>query len=680
MPQKNSFPRLVLLLALLASAATWAQASDPKVEAQVVGPAPGNPPSYHLSRGGVSVASLTMKGSRSVVVVNGEEGPLFDELLTTLGDRSLTCVNAVLFSPDGQSHAYAVRIGDEYVVVRDGKEIYRGPFANRALAGGTGQLTMSPRGKHVSFLEKVDVSASQHGWRLVVDGKAGPLSSNNNSFRLFFSPDDSRWAYVATKLNGKQDEMFTVLDGKEVPHLGHLVSFTPTNKVVVAGAGADGVWTLFVDGKPVVKGLSDPERKVWLAPAGASIAAAIRKPGGAVALWIDGSEISAAGGAKDIVDVAFSPDGKRYLAVCQTGSAHFAVTDGKKSQEYRLINWPQFTKDSSRAIFVASAGSKNFVVVDGQESDGFEIIGGQYVKIAMPRRGPHFAYSTGDGMNRIFTVVVDTQPIALNNKSPVADSLAFSADGSRYAFAAADVGRSEINTLFVDGQPVPNFYPGTILQGAPNTAQREVYFVFSPDGKHIAYYGVDTTSRRRGLFVDQQLVYPTERGLSRVAFTPDGQHLVWASALPGKGSPVPGMGWFVDGVLAAEIPGYPLDQTGTWEMSADGVYQFATLADGALKRYRLTPPGDTDVAAMITRAAAAQAQAIADATAAKAKAEADALAAKEKAAADKAAAAAKAKADYEAAQAKRKADYAAAVAAKAKARQDAIDAKNARKK
>jgi WD40 repeat protein len=672
------YHRLVALAALssvsIGLTSPQLRAADFKVEEQVVGPVLSNPPSLLVSRAGVSVATLTMKGSRSVVVIDGVEGPMVDQLLDTLGNPSLSCGNSVVFSPDGKSYAYAARVGDNFLVIRDGKEIYRGEFAHRAFQGGTGQLALSPRGKHLTFLEYVEVSANQHGWRLVVDGKPGPLSSNNNSFNLFFSPDDSRWAYVAAKLGGARDESFMVLDGKESPSIGHSIRFTGDNKVVIAAPAKDGTWDLHIDGKIAVKGVGNAESMVWVSAFGSRVAAALRKAPGVYALWIDGHEVPAAQGAKEITDVTFSPDGKHYIATCKTAAAQYAIVDGKKGLEYQLIYLPTFTRDSAHALYVASAGSKNFLVTDGVESDGFEMIGGQYVKIAMPQYGPRFAYTTADGMNRIFSLVADTKPVTLNNKAPFADSLAFSADGSHYALVAAPVGRSEINTLIVDGQEVPDMYPQTILQGAPNTAQREAFFIFSPDGKYIAQSGVRATTQKQGLYMNNKLVYPGG-GISRAAFTPDSKHFVFAAPVPGKGTPVPGMAWFVDGGKAVEVPGYPLDQTGTWEMGSDGVYQFATVVGKEIKRFRITPSPDRNVDLMITQAEAAQAKALADEAAAKKKAEDDALAAKQKAEADKAAAAAKAKADYEAAQAKRKAAHDAAVAAKAKARQDAIDAK-----
>lgn len=671
---KTSPRSLAVLVCTLFVLSTSASAA-PKVEEQIVGPAPGNLPSYYVNPSALSIASLTMKGSRSAVVVNGVEGPLIDELLSRLGDPSLGCVNAVLFSPDGKSHVYAARVGGDYIVVRDGREIYRAPFASRTMAGGTGQLTLSPRGKHVSWMERADPSASQNGWRLVVNGKPGPVSGNNNSFRLVYSPDDSRWAYVAQKLGGREGDYFTVTDGKEVTHVGHHLRFSADNKLIALAAAPDGTWTLHSEGKVTARGVTDPENKVWISPTGSGLAAALRKPGGKIALWIDGKEISAAEGANDVVNVTFSPNGKRHLATCQTVAAHYAITDGKKGIEYRLISYPQFTADSSRALYVASSGSKSFVVVEGQESDGFEILGGQVVKIARPNTGPRFAYSTGDGMNRIFSVVADTKAVALNNKSPAADTLAFSPEGSRYAFAAAQVGRSEIDTLFVDGQEVPNFYPATVRVGAPGTIGRDVYVVFSADGRHYAHPGVEKTTQTRGLFINNTLVQANERGISRAAFSPDGKHLVWSTMVAGKGTPVPAMAVFVDGTQVVEIPGHPFDVSGAWEMTGDGVYQFLAIVGDSIKRYRITPDGDSNVETFVANAAASRVRALADAAAAKKQAEADAVAAKAKAEKDAVESAAQAKADYEAAVAAKAKARADAAAAKTKAREDAIAAK-----
>jgi len=659
-----------LLFPLVVAFATGLLASfcvgAPKVEQLEVGPKPGNPPNYIISRNGLTLASLVMKGTRSVVVVNGTEGPVFDEFIP-MGGSSFNSPDSVLFSPDGKSQAYAVRVGDNYSVVRDGKELFRGPLANRPFQGTTGQLRMSPGGKHVYFMDMVSPAPSQNAWRLVVNGKPGPLSSNNNSFSISFSPDDSRWVYTAAKFGGARDERLMVVDGKEVTNPGQITRFTADNKLVTVSPDPQGTWTLNIEGKTAVKGVAQPE-KIWFSSVGSRFAAAVRKAPEKIALVIDGKEVAAADGARNVTEVVFSPDGRRYLAVCQTAAANFVITDGKKGPEYRTVTWPTFTHDSSRALYVVGSGSKSFVITEGQESAGFEGIGGQYVKLALPKTGKRFAYTTYNGMNTEHTLVVDATPIPMNKRAPMGDSLVFSENGTRYALVATATGRSDISALIIDGEEVPGMLPHRMMWGTSDQLNHMGYFVLSPDGQHVANVG--TRGAERGLFVNGKLVSSTGSTFFRPAFTPDSKHLIWVALIPDK--TVRDYGVFVDGRLAVELPSPPNDGIGSrWEMTADGVYQFLTVAGNVIKRYRVTAPDDTSIATLLAEAENAKAKLAADAVAAKKKADADALAAKENADADAAAAAAKRKADTDAAVAKRKAD----ADAKTKARLDALEAR-----
>ena len=105
-------------LALAAALAVAQAAPGPKVEEQVVGPAkPGN--LYVVSPRGAHLATVMQKGSRFVVVLDGVEGPKFDDVLSLEGGPK------VVFSPDGTRNAYVGRSGQEFVVVVDGKELVR---------------------------------------------------------------------------------------------------------------------------------------------------------------------------------------------------------------------------------------------------------------------------------------------------------------------------------------------------------------------------------------------------------------------------------------------------------------------------------------------------------------------------------------------------------------------------
>lgn len=641
-------------------------AAVPQVEHLDVGPAPGSPPSYIISRQGLNVASLVMKGTRSVVVVNGKEGPAFDEFIA-MGGSTFNSPESFLFSADGKSHAYAVRVGDSYRVIRDGQEMFTAPLANRPFQGTTGQLRMSPGGKHVYFMEMISPSASQHAWRLVVNGKAGPLSSNNNSFSITFSPDDSRWVYTAAKFGGARDERMMVVDGKEVPSPGQSARFTADNKLVTVTPDQAGTWTLHLDGKSTLTGIHQPE-KIWFSPVGSRFAAAVRKGPEKHMLVVDGREVAGSEGARTITEVVFSPDGKRYLAVCQTAAAHFVISDGRKGAEYRTVSSPTFTRDSSRALYIVGAGSRSFVINEGQESAGFEGMGGMYVKLAMPKTGARFAYTTYNGMNTEHTLVVDGAPVALNRRAPMGDSLVFSDDGARYTLVATATGRSDVSALIIDGTEVPDMLPQRMMWGTSEQLNHMGYFVLSPNGRHVVNVG--TRGSERGLFVDGKLVSATGSTFFRPAFTPDSKHLFWVALIPGK--TVRDYGVYVDGRLALELPSPPNDSIGSrWEMGSDGTYQFLTVAGNVIKRYRVTAPDDTSVATLLSDAEAAKANAAAAAMAAKNAAEADARAAKAKADASAAEAAAKRKSDTEAALAKRKAD----AEAKTQARLEALEAR-----
>src|SRR5258708_5557923 len=111
--------------------------ADVKVDEQVMTPSGwiGAAVSAH----GVHVAVLALKGSRNVVLIDGVEGPIFDQLLEGGGrlyNRPLNVDLAIwppksgpiAFSDDGTHCAYLGKVGNQYIAVLDGKEIARGPF------------------------------------------------------------------------------------------------------------------------------------------------------------------------------------------------------------------------------------------------------------------------------------------------------------------------------------------------------------------------------------------------------------------------------------------------------------------------------------------------------------------------------------------------------------------------
>jgi hypothetical protein len=99
--------------------------------------------------------------------------------------------------------------------------------------------------------------------------------------------------------------------------------------------------------------------------------------------------------AQNVDEVIFSPDGKRYLALCRNNATRtkYVVVDGRKGPEYQTIvaNSARFSADGSRALYVGNNLGKNFVVVDGQPSPGYQLILGQGAPIALSQKGGHYA-------------------------------------------------------------------------------------------------------------------------------------------------------------------------------------------------------------------------------------------------------------------------------------------------
>lgn len=642
-----------------------------KVEEQVVGPK-WDPavPGYKVSDRGVHYAIVTMKGSRSLVVVDGVEGPLCDQVLSVAGEPTLTAQTAVVFSPTGEHHAYLSRTGNEFVVVRDGREYFRGPYWISALRYG--ELAFSPGGKHLhfTFAEQVPSGVKLH---LVVDGKAGPDCLQYRP--PVFSPDDSRWAHLARRAGTREDEWFVVVDGKETRAAATKLAFTSDNRLLAfAPATADGPARWLLEGKPVLKAAIASDA-LWVADQGGRYAlAAQEKAGAPMTLFVDGQPVA---GATDPQKVVFSPDGRRYQAVCRTTTgASFVVTDGKAGREYQGVAEVRFTPDSRKAIAVVHAGGKSFVVVDGVESDGFGMLAGQTRGLVLSERGGRYGYGTLNGMNNTFSAVVDGKQVLAPGRRVAGDSWVFSPDGQRYVFGTLPAARNDDASLVIDGTDVAGIepVPFPLTQFEPGS-----YAIFSPDGKHVAWRGRSKTDpRRAGLVLDEQLVHLGTNMIRRPTFTPDGRHLAWVERETGAGFR-PRYQLFIDGRPSLAFEESFEFVPASWEISPDGVLQFLATAGEVVKRYRVTASDDTtvetmarDFAANETAAVAAAERGRAEADAAKAKAQEDAAAAQAKAQADaQAANAAKVKAREEAVAAKKKARE-DALAAKQKAREDAL--------
>lgn len=667
----SSASLLALGLALTLTLATRAPAAEPKIEEMIVGPV-GAGGLYVVSQNDARVAYVGLKGTRTVVSVDGVEGPVLDELfngsaaaipqagpllvhLANAGGKFNGTPSAVIFSETGSSYAYIGRQGNDYVVIHNGKEIGRGPRS--ALSLQHSPLGLSPKG-NFAFWGEMRIENSRGTYRLVVNGKPEPWAGHQD-LKPVFSADDKRYAYTAGTVADYQKQML-IIDGKVAGYTGHTPQWTADSKTLL---------TIGADNKVLVDGKAGPYagmaiEKITPSTTGGRFAVIMRKrvvnAEGVGMLYLDGKEVPGTEGA---MEISFSPDGKRWALLCRNAEArsYFVVIDGKKGGEYQTIaakfSW---SPDSSKVAYQISNSGRNFVVVNSEEFPVGLVGSLTRDPIVFAKTGARYAFSSTDGSNRQHLTVVDGKNVLPGANSPYADSFDFSDDGARYAMVAGISGRNEIAGLLIDGQVRMDLAVGTFGGANWMNPSRNNYFKWSSDGKYLARIARRPDNTAAGLYLNETLAYPSSYAVTHPTFSPDGRHFFWIAA---EKFPDRAPFYYVvyaDGHPVVKLSGDSFQGTkGAWQMGADGTLTFIAAVGDSVKRFRVTPIG-TNIESILALAAEKQAAV---------------AAAKKKADEATGAAAAKKKADDEAAAAKRKADADAAAAAKLKARQDALDAR-----
>jgi hypothetical protein len=552
-----------------------------------------------LSPSGVHVAVLLPKGSRFAVAVDGVEGPRIDQVYG-LGDQpyyggggpehasSQINVLPVLFSDDGAHHAYFAKVGGDMILVVDGKEVTRSPITPTT---GMQRLAYSRGGKLLHYIER----DMDHGYRGVVNGQPGPWS--REIMDIVTSPDGAHYAYNGWAKDSA-GTMWTVVDGRQVKFIGRNLRFTG-NGAIISVVDVQGGQVLVANGKPVVQAAG--VEPIWVSPYSAMVAAAVTpRPGSPQVFTMNGVVVPGTEGANPTA-VHFSPDGKRYAAVFQNMSGMFVVIDGKRGLDYQSIAdtsgmpvgafHPQtgFTPDSSKFFYVAST-SQSFLVIEDEESDGY----GGSIQPIFGGGGRRVGFVANEGMKNV--LVLDGKAKVI----PGVQGLGFSPDGARYAYFT----NQPTNTLHVDGVAVQDVVPAAFMRtNEPNVWNQ--FFVFSPDGRHIAYPGTKASNQsERGLYVDGVLVSKLT-GYFQIRlprFTPDSRHLYWVEPRTTDGSHDQDSVWLMlDGKQLMKFDGS--GQLGSlqenWEMSPDGTLKFLAMAGGELKRFTVTPPADDGIAALL---------------------------------------------------------------------------------
>jgi hypothetical protein len=282
---------------------------------------------------------VALEGSGMLVVLDGVEGPKFDEIHPQIAfspaggrvaypasrGRQMVCVvdgeaqesydlvGRPVFSPDGSRLMYAVARGGKYALVVDGAE--QGESSQSPVA-----YAFSPDGSRHAYLATVKRALRGDRRCCVVDGAPG-LEFDAIETRPVFSPMGDHLAYVARR----GQERFLVVD--ESPELvsgsAYFPAFSASGRLAYLAVESEAV-AVVVDGRE-----------------GPSFEEVVSRPGVPEASWQEFVEPSL---------FAFSPNGAHIAYTgLERGAGARAVVDGAVGPAYEVATFPAV--DDRRARF-----------------------------------------------------------------------------------------------------------------------------------------------------------------------------------------------------------------------------------------------------------------------------------------------------------------------------------------
>ncbi len=535
-----------LVATLSATAPASGQTTPPltaKVQETLMGPtlaSPGISARLFMSEDGDHLAVVTAKGSRQVVLLDGVEGPVFDEIPSMV----LGVQVPVQWSPTGGRSAYIGRRGGDFIVVIDGKEAGTlmtaqsqqgvgysqgagwkfwfsrdGSRLAYAAVDGPGAWVMvvdgvkSPPYRMIDFrqvmlngkrLVYVAQTADQQS-HVVVDGKVGP---GYGGIRLLqVTPDGAHYAYIGQPAGSPNTVAVVdgVVEGQAYRGIGDLeqapdgrVAYMAALTVAPGAAHGGGSAVLVVAGKELPGSCGNgrspmcmtfgnrqpngvtPQRRVAWSPDGKGFAfVQSNAPNPGVSVIVNGKPMGPT--YNHASELTWSPDGSRFAYLGSSPNGFFQVVDGEEFPAVHDVPEFQWSPDGKRYAFLGQKG----LVVDGKEQP----TGKGYSKGTL-RWSPdskHFAYGSQVSVTE-FAPVVDgeAKPFHLAPFAPMYQvqppitfpPFSFSPDGSRLAY----VGRKYDATGRVMGRGA------VIVDGVSYQGPMESYMLpaWSPDGKHFA--------------------------------------------------------------------------------------------------------------------------------------------------------------------------------------------------
>lgn len=359
---------------------------------------------------GRHMAAVEIKDSgKCCVWMDGKESPIYDQVRGLV--KGAYRGQDFAFSPDGNRLAYTARKGSKWVMVVDGNE--------SAVFDGVREPYFSFDSKHICY-----VGFRGKDSILVLDGKEcgryPGISMNLPSFTAktpqrridtMYCPcvfgSDDHFAYSAVKERGKNgsDGVVAVIDGKETSRYQSIgiIEFSPDGKHAAFVARKAEREFVVLDGKPGMKH-GDIEKLLTFSPDSkhlAYVATDFDNNGdGRSFVVVDGKP-----GAKfrnvSGISVSFSPDSKHvsYFA-SPDGEKYCMVVDGKAGKTYDEVGemgqMPcQIYGPDGKLYYRAKHGDKCNMVIDGVQSPAYDEVWEPYPVLS--RDGKHYAFTAQKG-------------------------------------------------------------------------------------------------------------------------------------------------------------------------------------------------------------------------------------------------------------------------------------------
>jgi Tol biopolymer transport system component len=325
---------------------------------------------------------------KQYVVVDGVEGPVFDQILH----------HSFSFSENSKHFIYAARRGREGVVIKDGQEIVNAEDVlspvqtfGATVVGDTFGPFLSPDGSRFAC-----VFQRSGKWIAVIDGKESPPWDSISDLSLLgpsagFSPDGRHFTYVGEV--GKNQ--FVVIDQKintngwaysavfspDSSHSAFVRNMQKSEREFATCAVLDGV-----AGKPFQGEVKD----LTFSPDGRKLAYKVGESGAHEYVVVHGGETFddyAADG-----DIVFSPDSRHMAFHGRKNAQSYFLVDGeaylKCDDPYggTLSSYFTFSPDSKRWGFIAQHKDKKYAVISGVEY-------GPYYHLGVPNEDEYIYFS-----------------------------------------------------------------------------------------------------------------------------------------------------------------------------------------------------------------------------------------------------------------------------------------------